>query len=87
MGGGFGGGRTGGGFGPSHSGGSAFGRGFAGPHFAETRGHFDHGRRDHDRRFRGFGFGPDWDYGYYDYGCSYGHPYYNYSYNCYSPAY
>jgi hypothetical protein len=69
MGGGFGGGHMGG-FGGGHFGG---GRGFEGQHFAGTRGHFDH-----DRGFRRhLGFGP----GYYDYGCSYGYPYYN-SYNC-----
>jgi hypothetical protein len=82
MGGGFGGGRMGGGF----------GRGFAGSDFGRSRGHFghdrgfEHGRRfDHDRRFARFGFEPDWDYGYYDYGCNYGYPYYRpYSYyNCY----
>jgi hypothetical protein len=84
MGGGFGGGRMGGGFDGGHMGGG-FGRGFAGQHFAGTRGRFDHGRRfDHDRRFR-FGFGSG-DYGFYDYGCSYGSPYYN-PYNCYLPAY
>jgi hypothetical protein len=79
-------------------GGQAFGRGFAGPQVGETRGHFDQdrgldrGRRfDHDRRFaRAFGFGPGWDYGYYDYGCRYGYPYYNSYYNpysCYLPEY
>jgi hypothetical protein len=68
----------GGGFGR----GGEFGRGFAGRHFAETRGRFDH-----DRRF-GRRFGPGWDYGYYDYGCNYGYPYYNYSsYSCYLPEY
>ena len=48
----------------------------------ETVGNFDH------RRFgRGFGFVPSWDYGLYDYGCSYGYPtYYGYSCNL-SPAY
>jgi len=38
---------------------------------------------DHDRHFgRRFG----WDYGYYDYGCGYGYPYYN-PYSCDLPAY
>ena len=82
--GGGGGGHMGGGFGGGHMGGG-FGHGFAGQHFAGTRGRFDHGRRfDHDRRFR-FGFGSG-DYGFYDYGCSYGYPYYN-PYNCNLPAY
>jgi hypothetical protein len=84
MGGGFGGGHMGSGFGGGHMG-SGFGGGhmggriggFAGQQFAGARGHFDH-----DRRFRG-GFG---DYGFYDYGCSYGYPYYN-PYSCYLPAY
>jgi hypothetical protein len=82
----------GGGFGRGHFGGrgGAFGRGFAGQHFA--RGHFGHdrgfgrGRFDHDRHFRhgrrfvhGFGFDND-DY------CSYGYPYYS-SYSCYPPSY
>ena len=53
--------------------------------------HLDHVRRaaaggdhifDHDRRFRrGFG-----DFGFYDYGCSYGYANYN-PYSCYLPAY
>jgi hypothetical protein len=83
MGGGFGGARMGGGFGAGRFGGEASGRGFAGQHFAGTRGRFDH-----DRRFdRGLRFGPGWnDYGYYDYGCSYGYPYYSYNpYSCYLP--
>jgi hypothetical protein len=87
MGGGFGGGRMGGGFGGGHMGGrfGGFGRGFAGQHFAGTRGHFDHNRRfGHDRRFR-FGFGSG-DYGFYGYGCNYGYPYYN-PYSCDLPAY
>ena len=55
----------------------AFGRGFAGQHFAGTRGHFDH-----DRGFgRRLGFEP----GYYDYGC-YSYPYYD-PYSCYTPGY
>jgi hypothetical protein len=91
-GGGGGGGHMGGGFGGGHIGGGpmggrfgGFGHGFAGQHFAGTRGHRDHSRRfDHDRRFR-FGFVPG-DYGYYDYGCSYGYPYYN-PYSCYQPTY
>jgi hypothetical protein len=85
MGGAFGGGaHLGGGFGRGHFGGpgGAFGRGFAGHHFASTRGHFNHDRR-FGRRLR---FGPGWDYGSYDYGCSYGYPYYN-PYSCYLPAY
>jgi hypothetical protein len=80
MGGGFGGAHMGGGFGGGHFGsaGGAFGRGFMGQHFAGTRGHFDH-----DRGFgRRLGFGP----GYYDYGCSYGYPYYN-SYSCSTSEY
>ena len=85
-GGGFGGGaHMGGGFGGGGSGlghfggpGGAFGRGFASQRFAGTRGHFDHGR-GFGRRL---GFGP----GYYDYGCSYGYPYYN-RYSCYTPEY
>jgi hypothetical protein len=56
-----------------------FGSGMTGQHLAGTRGHFDH-----DRRFR-FGFGPG-DYGFYDYGCSYGYPYHN-PYSCYLPEY
>src|SRR6185437_6457414 len=46
MGGGFGGAHMGGGFGRGHFGGpgSAFGRAFAGQHFAGTRGRFDHDR-------------------------------------------
>jgi hypothetical protein len=49
-----------------------------GQHFAAARGHFAH--EAHFRRGRRFvpGF---YDY---DYGCSYGYPYYN-SYSCYSP--
>jgi hypothetical protein len=80
MGGGFGGAHMGGGFGRGHFGGpgGAFGRGFAGQHFGVARGHFDH-----DRGFgRRLHFGP----GYYDYGCSYGYPYYN-RYSCYTPEY
>jgi hypothetical protein len=54
-------------------------------HFARTRadfGHFHHDRRfDHHRRFSG-----GWDNGLYDYGCSYGYPYYN-PYSCYPSAY
>jgi hypothetical protein len=76
--GGFGGGHMGG-FGGGHMGGFGgghMGAGFAGRHFA-GRGHFDHGRR-----FRS-GFG---DFGFYDYGCSYGYPYYN-PYSCYLPPY
>jgi hypothetical protein len=84
IGGGFGGARMGGGFGGAHMGGR-FGGGFAGRHFARTRadfGHFHHDRRfDHHRRFSG-----GWDNGLYDYGCSYGYPYYN-PYSCYPSAY
>jgi hypothetical protein len=82
---GFGGGGIGRGFGRGQfaSPGRAFARGFAGQRFAGTRRHFDH-----DRRFRrGFFFGPDWDYGVYDYACSYGYPYYTANYNCYPPSY
>jgi hypothetical protein len=94
MGGGFGGGarmggfrggaRVGGGFGRGHFGGAgAVGRGFAGQHFAQARGRFDHDR--HFRRSRRFvpGFG-GFGFDDYDYGCSYGYPYYS-SYSCYYP--
>src|ERR1700736_1173453 len=82
MGGGFGGAHMGGGFGRGHFGGhgGAFGRGFAGQHFAVAHGrlgpdrHFGHGRR----------FAPGLGYGFYDYGCRYGYPYYN-RYSCYTP--
>jgi hypothetical protein len=57
-------------------GGFAGGRGFAGSHFAGTRGHFGH-----DRRFGRSRFGSGGD-GYYDYGCGYGYPYYN-PYSCF----
>ena len=67
MGAGFGGGHMGAGFGG--------GRGFAGSHFADTRGHFGH-----DRRLGRSRFGSGWG-GYYDYGCGYGYPYYN-PYSC-----
>jgi hypothetical protein len=99
MGGGFGaghmregGGRIGGGFGGARLSGEAFGR--DGPDFGRMRGHFDHDRGfdrdrriDRDRRFARFSFGPDWDYGYYNYGCSYGYPYYRLYYNSYHGAY
>ena len=84
MGGGFGGAHMGGGFGRGHFGGTggAFGRGFAGQHFAVPRGRFGH-----DRHFgRGRRFAPGSSYGFYDYGCSYGYPYYN-RYSCYTPEY
>jgi hypothetical protein len=85
MGGGFGGGaHMGGGSGLGHFGGpgGAFGRGFAGQHFAETRGHFGG-----DRHFgRGRRFVPGLGYGFNDYGCSYGYPYYN-PYSCNLSAY
>jgi hypothetical protein len=58
------------------------GHGVAGQHFAGARGRFDH-----HRGFFGFGGG---DYGYYDYGCGYGYPYYsynNYPYGCYPSDY
>jgi hypothetical protein len=85
--GGFGGARIGGlggarigGLGASHLGGTraAFARGGVGQHFAAARGHFTH--EAHFRRGRRVvpGF---YDY---DYGCSYGYPYYN-SYSCYDP--
>ena len=83
--GGFGGGaHIGGGFGLAHFGGpgGAFGRGFAGQHFAVA-----HGRFGHDRHFgRGRRFAPGLGFGFYDYGCSYGYPYYN-RYGCYTPEY
>src|SRR5262245_55253410 len=85
-GGGFGAGaHMGGGFGAGHFGGprAAFARGFAGQRFAGTRGHFDRSIRS-GRGFRFFG--PDWDYGAYDYGCGYGYPYYS-PYGCYPYAY
>jgi hypothetical protein len=64
----------GGGFGGGHfGGGGGFGRG---QHHAGTRGHFDHDR--------GFGRRRGYGSGYYDYGCSYGYPYYNSS--CYTPG-
>jgi hypothetical protein len=72
-----GGGGAGGGHMGTHFG--SFGSSMRGQHFAGARGRFDH-----DRRFR-FGFGPG-DYGFYDYGCSSGYPYYN-PYSCYPPAY
>ncbi len=79
--GGLGGGPMGAGFGAGHMGaGFGGGRGFAGSHFAATRDHFSHDRRLGRSRF-GSGLGR-----YYDYGCGYGHPYYN-SYSCYLPAY
>ena len=84
MGGGFGGAHMGGGFGRGHFGspGGAFGRGFAGQHFAVA-----HGRFGHERHFgRGRRFAPGLGYGFYDYGCSYGYPYYN-RYSCYTPEY
>jgi hypothetical protein len=63
--GGFGGAHMGGGFGRGHfGGGRAFGRGFAGQHFAKASGRFGH-----DRHFgRGRRFAPGWGapYGYYD---------------------
>jgi hypothetical protein len=52
------------------------GRGFAGSHFAGTRGHFGHDRRLGRSRFESG----------YDYGCDYGYPYYN-PYSCYLPTY
>jgi hypothetical protein len=62
--------------------GAAFGRGFAGQHFAVA-----HGRFGHDRHFgRGRRFAPGLGFGFYDYGCSYGYPYYN-RYGCYTPEY
>jgi hypothetical protein len=84
MGGGFGSTHVGGGFGRGHFGapGGAFGRAFAGQHFAAVRGHFAHDRRLGRRLF----LGPGFDGGFYDYGCSYDYPYYN-PYSCYPPAY
>ena len=86
MGGGFGGGHIGGGhmgagFGGGHMGaGFGGGRGFAGSHFAGTRGRFGHDRRFGPSRF-GSGLGA-----YYDYGCGYSYTYYN-PYSCYLPTY
>jgi len=90
FGGGFGGTHFGGGLSKPHLGGQAFGRAVVGPNFATAGGHFDHNRGfgrhfDHHRRFaRGYGFWPGWDY--YDDGCSYNYPYYNYT-GCYVPSY
>src|ERR1700730_6252168 len=84
MGGGFCGAHMGGGLGRGHFGGpgAAFGRGFAGQHFAVA-----HGRFGHDRHFgRGRRFAPGLGFGFYDYGSSYGYPYYN-RYGCYTPEY
>jgi len=84
IGGGFGGAHMGGGFGRGHFGGpgGAFGRGFAGQHFGVA-----HGRFGHARHFgRGRRFAPGLGYSFYDYGCSYGYPYYN-RYSCYTPGY
>jgi hypothetical protein len=84
--GGFGGGaRVGRSFGGSHLGAArgGFARDVAGRHFAQAR-HFGHESRfEHRRRFvpGGFGF---YDY---DYGCSYGYPYYTPSSSCYPPSY
>jgi hypothetical protein len=79
--GGFGGGaRMGGGLGRGHFGGAgaALARGVAGQHFAAARGHFGHEGHFRARRFvPGF-----YDY---DYGCSYGYPYYTPNYSCYPP--
>jgi hypothetical protein len=80
-GGGFGGGHMGAGFGGGHMGaGFGGGRGFAGSHFAGTRGRFEHDRRFGPSRF-GSGLGA-----YYDYGCGYSYTYYN-PYSCYLPTY
>src|ERR1700730_16605721 len=82
MGGGFGGPQVGCGFARGRFGGpcAAFGRGFAGQHFAVA-----HGRFGHDRHFgRGRRFAPGLGFGFYDYTCSYGYPYYN-RYGCFSP--
>jgi hypothetical protein len=81
MGAGFGGGHMGAGFGGGHMGaGFGGGRGFAGSHFAGTRGRFGHDRRFGPSRF-GSGLGA-----YYDYGCGYSYTYYN-PYSCYLPTY
>jgi len=81
MGGGLGGGHMGAGFGGGHMGaGFGGGRGFAGSHFAGTRGRFGHDRRFGPSRF-GSGLGA-----YYDYGCGYSYTYYN-PYSCYLPTY
>ena len=71
-GGGGGGGGHGGGFAGHFGGpGGAFGRGFAGQHFAETRGHFGHDMHfGRGRRFASPGWGAPYGYygdsGYYD---------------------
>jgi hypothetical protein len=78
MGGGYGGAQMGGGVGRGHFGGAGGAYGFAGHQFAGTRGHFDHDR--------GFRHRSRFGYGSYDYGCSYGYPYYN-RYSCYTPEY
>ena len=70
-GGGFGGGAHMGGFGGAHIGGD-----FSLGHFGGHGGAFGRGRR----------FVPGLGYGFNDYGCSYGYPYYN-RYSCYLPAY
>ena len=81
IGGGLGGGHMGAGFGGGHMGaGFGGGRGFAGSHFAGTRGRFGHDRRFGPSRF-GSGLGA-----YYDYGCGYSYTYYN-PYSCYLPTY
>jgi len=78
--GGFGGAAHIGSLGASHLGGTraAFARGGVGQHFAAARSHFAHEAHfRHGRRFvPGF-----YDY---DFGCSYGYPYYN-AYSCYYP--
>jgi hypothetical protein len=80
IGGGLGGGHMGAGFGGGHMGAGFGGRGFAGSHFAGTRGRFGHDRRFGPSRF-GSGLGA-----YYDYGCGYSYTYYN-PYSCYLPTY
>jgi hypothetical protein len=51
-----------------------------GQHFAAARGHFGH-----EGHFRARRFVPGlYDY---DYGCSYGYPYYAFNHSCYPPTY
>ena len=70
------GGGGGGGHGGGFGGGAHMGGGFGLGHFSGPGGAFGRGRR----------FAPGLGYGFNDYGCSYGYPYYN-RYSCYLPAY
>src|SRR5215831_12370672 len=76
-------GHVGGGLGHVGGAGAGLARGAAGHHFADTRGHFGH-----EGHFRGRRFVPGFGNGFYDYdyGCSYGYPYYT-AYSCYPPSY